>query len=415
MNLKDFRIKSNRLRILVVLGMTLSIGFFTGCQKDDEIPSEEESIDDPYISIMKDILDFDPSNIVKEGDTYFYDDCMAYTEADLDVINKNHRTAKYGKHTGWIRDAGTYYLDIDDNLHAGWRTAARQAADEWNALKSHVRFTDDDTETVLGTVTVTTKSDARNTNVATYYNSSTTIKVNINYDQTVSGVRHTYTNAPSGKKKWAMVHELGHFIGFPHVTEGTFLWTPDSDCNGLSQWDYSIMQGSKRPFLVSWNNTGQKFSKCDITAVDALYERAFIKSKLMNRFWCSENGNNGVSSIANRTHLGPWEKFEIEYNGDDDYSIKGSNGKYADVSTSSWKVKFDGNRDRNDTNWKLIKQGSGDSDFRIYNQRHNCYLDANYGSWTTCSPWSSSHNQVWKIRRLSECSVKNDCIPLWTP
>jgi len=138
---------------------------------------------------------------------------------------------------------------------------------------------------------------------------------------------------------------------------------------------------------------------------------AYAMSLYTWNYMCSENGNTWA--IADRGHPGPWETLKFEkYNGSGTYTIKGNNGKYAEVvyDGSIPRIKFTSSvRNNNNAKWIVTQLGNDVYSIKSYandlywTTENNGYtkLSSNINSWNNEKPtgnWDSK--QMYKIDNI---------------
>lgn len=267
-------------------GLLLSLGVITSfisCQKDgDQIIKGDQVQQKVGVAIQEKIskLGLSGSSAVDMGSYYVVEGDIMLSK-NLDVYFNGDSKLKQAQYTSLVTNTNaqniTVFVDpsIPTSGTDNWRDAVQAAISEWNNAGSAVRMT---------------------------YTTSTPADIVISSDlNTLSNPVLAQGSFPSGgkpgpsiiinldfygdyqlsasQKKYNMVHELGHCLGFRHTnwrqqgeaTAATIAGTPNSTDNPDPN---SIMNGGTA--LNSWNG----FSAYDIVAVKALYPAVGIQVQI---------------------------------------------------------------------------------------------------------------------------------------
>lgn len=123
----------------------------------------------------------------------------------------------------------------------------------------------------------------------------------------------------------------------------------------------------------------------------------YIKSNT-HRYLSTENGNHWA--IANRTQVGDWEKMELLKNYDGTYSIKGNNGKYADIDRGAGDyIKFN-QTDRYNADCRFIITRLYGDVYSIKSVNTGKYLSSANGNHSPvrCNRYSVGYSEQWTIK-----------------
>jgi len=120
-----------------------------------------------------------------------------------------------------------------------------------------------------------------------------------------------------------------------------------------------------------------------------------------NLYLCSENGNHNAR--ANRPSALQWEAFTFIRNSDNTFSIKGSNGKYADLNTYDRTIKFSATSNyASDTRWYAETLDNAYYNFKTKsttNQYLGTLLRANNGvAWAHNDVKVNTNSDGWHVQ-----------------
>lgn len=258
-----------------MLALIVCASMFTACTQDEYLNSySEESVQEtPGIEEMvaylvseygfstEDIRITDSSLIV-EGDIAF--DIDGFWDK---YANKNPATRAHYSYTNLVSSNHRYILVTSPavgqtgEVPTDWLIASVNAISAWNSLNGDIQFTVYKGDPYNGCIAVAyIDHGAANNVIATADPPHSDgrpgmyVKINPNY----------YSSLTANQKTWAMIHELGHCIGFRHTDEGigTLLYSGDQNTTDPT----SVMH----EYLLS-NPTPPYFTSYDIAAYGLLY------------------------------------------------------------------------------------------------------------------------------------------------
>ena len=268
----NFNFFSLALKLLIISVITFSL---QNCTTENEMEQEDELQlnDNPVLDkllkmgfIKEQILELDDFYLV-EGDLMFSKNIKDYENNEIfDKQASTNNLVSQSNVTSMsvFVDSSTPTSGTDN-----WRTEINQAINDWNTINNCINFV----LTTNSNADIIVKSDngsLPNLTIASagwpsgnqpYH----TVLINLDF-------LNNFT-VPTGTKRYNMVHELGHCIGFRHtnwaaIGEGTgsvganlITGTPNADNN-------SVMNGGTA--LSTWNG----FSNFDIVGANALYSCA---------------------------------------------------------------------------------------------------------------------------------------------
>lgn len=250
--------------MIAVFAVVALFVFFMGCQK---MTTPTEEIEKEKQFLEKEMF-FNPADIILNGDEYIVQGDIVFPRTNVQKMMAEaiKIPSANGKHYVWnfMASPGNKIVNVVGTIPTVWNTAITNAISEWNGLGLNVSFTKQSSNAnVAGAINIKYDylSNASTIAQITYANGAGSIgnPMIINSNPNVS----TLTTS---KRKMAMVHELGHALGFAHTDEGLYNWVNNSSIgstckNGLDQ--YSVMQ------LVNSSWTG--FTTCDKKVFDYYY------------------------------------------------------------------------------------------------------------------------------------------------
>jgi hypothetical protein len=210
----------------------------------------------------KDVIAFDKAN-----DRFIMDNDVVIAKTTLEeymagkhfTFNKNGKVEQR-RYTYLVSDAYVYNIKyfLEASTPNEWRASITQAIAEWNVVgSSKVRLSE------------VTNSSIANIRVNSMYDEANWVaRAELPYPDGTPGhvltINTRFNTMSAGEKLFAMVHEMGHNIGFLHTnqTDGTLIpGTPETDPN-------SVMNS----FVLPWNG----FTNYDRIALRQLYPSSAV-------------------------------------------------------------------------------------------------------------------------------------------
>ncbi len=148
-----------------------------------------------------------------------------------------------------------------------WRTEVQQAVNDWNTTQSAVRMV----YTTGSVADITVRSDAGALSNGTIADASwpsggkpgNRIRINLDFFSNQS--------VPTGRKRYNMVHELGHCLGFRHTN-----WSARGESSAIQIGGTPATDGNSVMNGGTALNTWSGFSTWDIIAVRNIYPSRYI-------------------------------------------------------------------------------------------------------------------------------------------
>jgi hypothetical protein len=249
---------------------TLTIVLLTSCKKRDF-----EAISKPNIDIQRILrLGFDTSGIVDMGNYYIVEGDIMIKKVQFSALPRQVYNANSGLLSITHQSNITVRVDSTiptDGGNLDWRNEVSQAIQEYNSLtNSNIRLSQ--TSAIPADITITSRvlfdqfgRDFSVIAAAEWPNNGqpgSLITLNAHYDQG--------SPVSTSQKKYNLVHELGHNIGFRHTNwyglnepPGTLVGS--SPNSGTNPDPSSVFNGGTA------THTWQGFSSWDIYAINYLY------------------------------------------------------------------------------------------------------------------------------------------------
>jgi hypothetical protein len=210
----------------------------------------------------KDLIVFDKNNnrFIIDQDVVISKAAVEDYMAGKHLSRNESGRVEQRRYTYLVSDAYVYNIKyfLETSVPNEWKPSITQAIAEWNAVGgAKVRLSE-----------VTTASQA-NIRVNSMYDTQNWVaRAELPYSDGSPGhvltINTRFNTMSSGEKLFAMVHEMGHNIGFLHTnqTDGTLIpGTPETDPN-------SVMNS----FVLPWNG----FTNYDRVALRQLYPSAAV-------------------------------------------------------------------------------------------------------------------------------------------
>ena len=268
----------------------LVAGFFTLGACNDRISAPVET--DMALREAVAAMGFRPDMIVDRGDHFLVEGDIKITKARLRAPRSVDGLSLQWRTTNLVSAANVSNIVVDvSNLEASWKTAAQAAISEWNSVTpgAIVSFS----EGSPAEITMTMTGNLPFTNCSNGVIAQASFPSGGQPGPTIE-VSSDFTNCLSAsQKKYNMVHELGHTIGFRHTNWQT------NDCGsppcqpgpvgahqiaGTPATDGgSVMNGSTG--LSSWSG----FSHYDQVAAFQLYRTSVV---------VTENNSGGYPLVS---------------------------------------------------------------------------------------------------------------------
>lgn len=261
--------------------LTISIIFFS-CKKNltepTNTPALTKSVPKAYESLSK--QGFDTVGIKDFGRYYLVEGDILIEKASLTADGKIRPNQAIENNTRLIsnsRLSNPITVRIDNSVPSNggkldWRNEVTQAINEYNSLTTDLRLALVTTATADITVQVGTNDPSYNQVMASNVIAAAGLPSNGNPFNIVV-LNSNYSATPSsGQKKYNLVHELGHCIGFRHTNwysraESTGLGVGSSPNSGTNPDASSVYNGGTA--ANSWNG----FSSWDTYAISYLYPK----------------------------------------------------------------------------------------------------------------------------------------------
>jgi len=199
---------------------------------------------------------FNTEGYLIQGDIIIVEEDIEFNINELkkDILSPDRSKQWHHKYTVSPYRIGNIKVKLNSNIPSSWKAATRYAFARWNEISgSKVKFQEVSSGQEI-TISYTTLSPTSTIARASFPNSSgvegPTIRINTNYN-----------SMSTSKKRFTMVHELGHCIGMRHINN------TESDrvqIRGTSTTDSkSVMNPTVKPWVG--------FSSGDKTAARNLY------------------------------------------------------------------------------------------------------------------------------------------------
>ena len=297
---------------LIIVGIVILL---SSCQKDYELSLANDSLDvsseidkdsETYLKIKE--LGFITDSISDIGEYYLVEGDILFPKYTLKQARTSYLIPWDKQPNITVRIDNSIPNSGDDN----WRTEIQQALNDWNNINNcRINFT----LTTSTTADITIRSDGgvlpnyalAAAEFPVYGQPGSQIRINLDF--------YSNMTMSTGQKRYNIVHELGHCIGFRHTNwyglgEGSgssgLHNIPGTPTTGSNPDPNSVMNGGTA--LNSWNG----FSTHDINAAQYLFGRGRrVVLKTANGYYAqAENGGGGDANTASSNPWG-WETFHL--------------------------------------------------------------------------------------------------------
>jgi len=168
--------------------------------------------------------------------------------------------ARHYRNNYLVTSTQTIKVNVLSVVPNAWSNAVLQAIDEWNSLSGDLYFIGMSSDDIITDGINVTMGNGSNGDIA-----ATTPPDRYGRPGRFIFIDNKYAYSYNGSyKKLAMVHEIGHAIGFHHTDSGMGI-----KINNIGYWcnNYSDSYSVMRQGIRGW----QGFSSCDKKAYAALY------------------------------------------------------------------------------------------------------------------------------------------------
>lgn len=279
--------KNFKLSFKLIVSFAITICFFSSCQNDDEqFGSKEETEvitkvneNDPFVLKLKKHFGFKTENIKDFKDFYLVENDMIFYKKSIND-NSLNITAK-NAHADFLVGMNkvnniTLKIDVSIPQNSGWIEAVSTAVNEWNAIVDcRVNFIIIPTNSVenanvyvasdFGTLPNTTPLSAAipGNNGG---NPGSQVKINLDYPN--------LSSLSVLKKKLAVMHELGHILGFVH-TDGRLTGEVNASPGWIGIGETSIGEDPTSLMNAALSPSVIGFSSDDIKATKYIYPEIY--------------------------------------------------------------------------------------------------------------------------------------------
>jgi len=255
---------------VMIVAILATMCMFASCNRDEVVPAPVEEAfvefsDKDMINYLSkkfgfsetDIQNFD-SIFVAEGDIVFFKSDIQ-SALSQSALKAHYRTTYQVTATTSI-PVNIYNIRVSGLMVLSWRQAVEQAVKNWNSLSGGISFyIVDAPATYLNGIDVSIGSLSDPNAVA--WAAFPTSNGKPGSQVIISSSKWSDSSITSSMKQMAMVHELGHTIGFAHTDGGSGTYIPTTCGTGTDP--NSVMRST----MTSW--TG--FTNCDKQAFSFLY------------------------------------------------------------------------------------------------------------------------------------------------
>lgn len=267
--------KSRKFSLFFVIAIGLIVMAFVGCSRNeyhaDKVADEIEQSDDVQLmlSYLVNEYGFSRGDIVIEGGCFIVERDMIFEmEGFWGKYKKSFDTKAHYRHANLVSSGYRRILVTTPNAGQNyevpqeWLFATVNAISAWNSLNGGIRFIIDKTKPYDASILVVygeINGDAHDVVAKALYPTSSgkpgdVIVINAGYTGSLSANERTQ----------AMIHELGHCIGFMHTDSGSGTLIAVGDQNITDP--NSVMQAN-----LLTNPQPPYFSQFDIAAYNLLY------------------------------------------------------------------------------------------------------------------------------------------------
>lgn len=302
--------------------------FILGCNKEELIPHDGDIPENvKYESVMDIILamGYDSEDIEEYDDFYLVEGDIMFPR-DLSFYQQNQGGTKQLQSASLVSltNVASMAVFVDASIPTSgtdnWRSAVSLAINDWNGITcTKVFFTE---ATSIATADIVVKSDNGTLNDGVLASAGFPSS-NQPFNQVLVNL-NSLSNMTilEGQKRYIMVHELGHCIGFHHTDGGAGI-----HITGTAIVDPQSVMNAGASTIPSWSS----FSTNDMKAVQILYPCPDM--------WIYSSA--GVSSwLRLSSSPEPLDDLRFgDFNGDektDVFAKIGSQWKYSSAGVSSW-------------------------------------------------------------------------------
>jgi hypothetical protein len=237
-------------RITKIIFLLIFLTLFYSCESDSEVSNEEAN--NLKIKNFLAKKDFNPDElIINRSEIIYQNDLILDKKFVEHEMTKGHSKQRKNWLLVTSSNISNIFIKVDSSLPYEWRTALESAVSEWNSISStsvHMYILASGSGDMEVKYTNIPSGHIADAKLPSWGNVGDRIRVNPNFSAVSWAV-----------KKSAMVHELGHSIGFRHTNTSDGL-----HISGTATTDASSIMNSG---VGAWSG----FSFNDKKAVRILY------------------------------------------------------------------------------------------------------------------------------------------------
>lgn len=238
--------------LLLITIVLISTGCSNNLNQDLNIEAKQKDLNNVLSQLIAE--GFNTEGYILEGDSLIIENCITFDYSDL--INNLENNSRQYIHSKIVNQSNVsnIRIRIESNVPSVWKDATRSAIEKWNELqgtKIYIREVSSGEDLIVKYSRISPSSTIAR---ATFPNSSGDVGHTIT-------INRGYRDLKKAKKKFTMVHEIGHCIGMRHINNNEsgrihVEGTPERDGD-------SVMN----PTVKNWNG----FSGGDIIAAQQTY------------------------------------------------------------------------------------------------------------------------------------------------